>query len=185
MRACAAPGALGSAERAAIPSRWFGLPERRGYPLARIVGGRAVPSASHARNALGRAAQQLGDGNLTPAQYARIVAAAESVIEECSTMAARKKTTTKRRTRPAKKSTTKKRGTKKATKKKATKVRKKATAKKRPAKKRTAKKKTTTKRTRTTAAKRPSTTTRRRRKQSTMGLESAIAQCETRSVLGI
>jgi len=121
-----------------LPARAFALQSQRKYPLYRRVAGRLVPSASHARTALARAAQW--SDRLTAREYATITRRATAVLAQCgegSTMATKKKATKKKATKkkaakrkatPKKKATKKKAAKRKATKKKATK--KKATKKK-------------------------------------------------------
>jgi len=57
--------------RNALPTKDFGLPSERKYP---------VPDASHAADAKARATQQAAKGNLTPAQHAAINAKANKVL---------------------------------------------------------------------------------------------------------
>jgi len=57
--------------RKAIPKEKFALPAERKYPLN---------DRAHAANAKARATQQLAKGNLTPAQNAKIQAAANKVL---------------------------------------------------------------------------------------------------------
>ncbi len=57
--------------RNALPSKSFGLPAERAYPM---------PDASHAANAKARATQQANKGNLSPAQHAAINAKANKVL---------------------------------------------------------------------------------------------------------
>ena len=57
--------------RAAIPTREFALPGRRGYP---------IEDASHARNAIARAAQQLNAGNLSQSEHDEIVRKAHTKL---------------------------------------------------------------------------------------------------------
>jgi hypothetical protein len=58
---------LKAARRNKLAKSTFGLPGERKYPM---------PDASHARNALSRASQQLGKGNLSLAQAQKIRAKA-------------------------------------------------------------------------------------------------------------
>jgi hypothetical protein len=58
---------LKAARRNKLAKSTFGLPGERKYPM---------PDASHARNALARASQQLGKGNLSLAQAQKIRAKA-------------------------------------------------------------------------------------------------------------
>lgn len=60
-------GTLSTRQRKKLPAGTFGLPKERAYPM---------PDASHARNALARAAQQVKAGNLSSAQAAQIRAKA-------------------------------------------------------------------------------------------------------------
>lgn len=83
-QACALPGELSTSARNRLPDSAFALPRQRKYPLYRLVNGKLVPDGSHAANAKARARQQLDRGNLTRAQYARIVAKADRVLAQCS-----------------------------------------------------------------------------------------------------
>lgn len=80
----ALPGHLSTTARNRLPDNAFGLPKQRKYPLYRLVNGKLVPDGSHAANAKARARQQFDRGNLTRAQYNRIVAKADRVLEQCS-----------------------------------------------------------------------------------------------------
>ena len=62
---------LTSAKRDKLKALTFGLPAERKYPLN---------DASHARNALARASQQLKAGNITAAQHAQIVRKAHAKL---------------------------------------------------------------------------------------------------------
>lgn len=56
--------------RQKMKDKTFGLPSKRKYPM---------PDKSHAANAKARAKQQLNRGNITKAQYEKIVAKANRV----------------------------------------------------------------------------------------------------------
>jgi hypothetical protein len=60
-------GKLTVAKRKSIPSKEFGLPGSRKYPM---------PDRSHAANAKARATQQVKAGNLSPSSAAKIKAKA-------------------------------------------------------------------------------------------------------------
>lgn len=62
---------LSSKERNKIPSKEFGLPGERKYPM---------PDKSHAANAKARAAQQHAKGNLSASAKARIDAKANRIL---------------------------------------------------------------------------------------------------------
>jgi hypothetical protein len=62
---------LKAKRRNMLPSSAFGLPGQRKYP---------VNDASHARNALARASQQVNAGNLSEAEAAQIRRKARSVL---------------------------------------------------------------------------------------------------------
>lgn len=64
---------LSAAQRRRIPASQFGEPGSRKYPM---------PDDSHAANAKSRAKQQLKRGNLSEAQYRRIVAKADRKLGE-------------------------------------------------------------------------------------------------------
>lgn len=86
---CAVKGRQPSRERDRMPSRAFALPALRAYPLYRMQGDKLIPSGSHAANAKARARQQLRAGNLTGAQYERIVAKADAVLAKCGARGAK------------------------------------------------------------------------------------------------
>jgi hypothetical protein len=71
---CRVGGKLKYGKRKALRRSIFGLPELRKYPMADV---------SHARVAKARANQQLRRGNLTRAQYSRIVRKANAIIKAC------------------------------------------------------------------------------------------------------
>ena len=75
-------GRLTSAERRGIPSVLFGLPGQRKYPM---------PDSSHAKNAKGRARQQLNRGNLGTADYFRVVKKANKILAQCLVAPKRRK----------------------------------------------------------------------------------------------
>lgn len=62
---------LSARKRALLKPSAFGLESLRKYPM---------PDASHARNALARASQQLNKGTLSPSQAARIRAKAHKML---------------------------------------------------------------------------------------------------------
>ena len=66
-------GKLDAAERKAIPTREFGLPGKRKYPM---------PDRSHAQNAKARATQMVKRGKLSPASAAKIRAKANRLLGE-------------------------------------------------------------------------------------------------------
>lgn len=61
---------LTAQSRKQMKGKTFGLPRQRKYPM---------PDKQHAENAKARAKQQLNKGNITKAQYQRIVAKANRV----------------------------------------------------------------------------------------------------------
>lgn len=63
---------LHAAERNRMPSKTFGLPGKRKYPM---------PDKSHAANAKARATQQVSAGNLSAEQAARIRAKANKILK--------------------------------------------------------------------------------------------------------
>lgn len=75
-------GRLTSAERRTIPAVLFGLSTERKYPM---------PDSSHAKNAKGRARQQLNKGNLGTADYFRVVKKANKILAQCLTVTKRRK----------------------------------------------------------------------------------------------
>jgi hypothetical protein len=62
---------LNAAARKAVPTKEFGLPSQRKYPM---------PDKSHAANAKARATQMVKKGRLSPASAARIRAKANAVL---------------------------------------------------------------------------------------------------------
>jgi hypothetical protein len=64
---------LTAAKKNAEPSKEFGLPDQRKYPM---------PDARHARNAKARAAQQEKKGNLSAADKKKIDAKADRVLNK-------------------------------------------------------------------------------------------------------
>lgn len=62
---------LSSERREELPSKAFGLPGERKYPM---------PDRSHAANAKARASQQEHKGSITPAQEAKIDRKANRVL---------------------------------------------------------------------------------------------------------
>lgn len=62
---------LSAAARKAIPTKEFGMPKQRKYPM---------PDKSHAANAKARATQMVAKGKLSPASAARIRAKANAVM---------------------------------------------------------------------------------------------------------
>lgn len=64
---------LDAEERKKIPSREFGLPGQRKYPL---------PDKSHAANAKARATQEVKRGKLSPASAAKIRSKANRLLGE-------------------------------------------------------------------------------------------------------
>jgi hypothetical protein len=62
---------LTTAQRKQIPSKKFGLPNKRAYPLNDVA---------HAINAKARATQQRDAGNLSAGEHAEIVSKADRMI---------------------------------------------------------------------------------------------------------
>ena len=75
-------GKLTAAERRQIPPALFGLPGERKYPM---------PDSSHAKNAKGRARQQLDRGNLSTADYFKVVKKANTILAQCLAAPKRRK----------------------------------------------------------------------------------------------
>jgi hypothetical protein len=74
-------GELGTRNRAHIAARNFGLPEKARTPGARKESGNyPMPDRAHAVSAKGRAKAQLNQGNLTRAEYERIVKKADRIL---------------------------------------------------------------------------------------------------------
>ncbi len=71
---CGRSGKLTTKKRDRLPDKAFGLPSERKYPM---------PDPDHAASAKGRAKTQLNKGNLTRAQYDKVVRKANSVIRAC------------------------------------------------------------------------------------------------------
>ncbi|MCU1324760.1 MAG: hypothetical protein JWN34_130 [Bryobacterales bacterium] len=63
---------LTASKKNAEPSKEFGLPEERKYPM---------PDASHARNAKARAAQMEHQGKLTAADKKKVDAKADQILK--------------------------------------------------------------------------------------------------------
>lgn len=66
-----ASGVLSGKERKSLPSKTFGLPGQRKYPM---------PDKSHAANAKARATQMVNAGKLSPDQKSEIDAKANKVL---------------------------------------------------------------------------------------------------------
>jgi hypothetical protein len=64
---------LTSAARKQVPSKEFGLPGQRKYPM---------PDKSHAGNAKARATQMVSKGKLSPSAAAKIRAKADRILGE-------------------------------------------------------------------------------------------------------
>jgi len=64
---------LTAAKKNAEPTKEFGLPKQRKYPM---------PDASHARNAKARAAQQEKKGNLSAADKKKIDSKADRILHK-------------------------------------------------------------------------------------------------------
>lgn len=64
---------LTTKQRKKIPTKKFGLPADRKYPM---------PDRSHAANAKARATQQVKKGNLSPAQKSKIDAKANKILKK-------------------------------------------------------------------------------------------------------
>ena len=74
---------LKSEKRARVSSKKFGLPERaRSADAKKESGNSPMPDRRHAGNAKARAKQQLKKKNLSKAQYDRIVAKADKILEK-------------------------------------------------------------------------------------------------------
>ncbi len=70
-------------DRAKLPSKEFGLPEKARTPDAKKESGNyPMPDKAHARNAKARAAQQRKAGNLTKDEFARINRKADKVLAD-------------------------------------------------------------------------------------------------------
>jgi len=161
-----------------------------------MVGGKATPSPSHARNALARASQQLDRGNLSAMDYSRIVTRANGVLAECDPLEKGSDVATKKKKRKPMSA-----AQKKAFAERMKRARKKAAKKRKPAKKRKAVKKKTTKRKTTAKRKAPAkrkTTTKRkattkrkttkrkttRRKAAPVAIEAYLSEAEIRKTCG-
>ncbi len=89
--ACARPiGPMSTASRDKLPAKAFGIPSQRKYPMYRMIGGKAVPSKSHAVSAKARARTQFEKGTLTAAQFAAIDGKASRVIRSCGGKSAKR-----------------------------------------------------------------------------------------------
>lgn len=64
-------GVLSSKRRNSLPSKTFGLPKSRKYPM---------PDANHAKNAKARATQMVKAGKLSPSSKAQIDAKANRIL---------------------------------------------------------------------------------------------------------
>ncbi len=74
---------LSPKQRARIPSKKFGLPEKARTPDAKKESGNyPIPDRKHAVSAKGRAKAQLKRGNLTKDQYERVVRKADRVLKK-------------------------------------------------------------------------------------------------------
>lgn len=74
---------LTPAKRAKLPARDFGLPEKARTEEARKeTGNYPVPDKGHAISAKRLAKKNLGDGNLTKDEFARITKKADKVIKD-------------------------------------------------------------------------------------------------------
>ncbi|MEX2459467.1 MAG: hypothetical protein WD770_10845 [Actinomycetota bacterium] len=72
---------LSPKERARIPRKKFGLPERaQSKDAKKETGNYPMPDRTHAASAKGRAKAQLKRGNLTKTKYEQIVRKADKVI---------------------------------------------------------------------------------------------------------
>ena len=70
-------------QRAKLPPRTFGLPEKaRTKDAKKESGNYPMPDKAHARNAKARSAQQLKDGDLTRAEKERIDRKADKILDE-------------------------------------------------------------------------------------------------------
>ena len=90
-KACAPKGALSYRQRKALPAKAFALPSVRMFPLYKQVGGKLVPSKTHAINAKARATQAKNRGDLSASSARTIHKRADAVIKECDTMAKTKR----------------------------------------------------------------------------------------------
>lgn len=66
---------LTTKQRKTLPSKVYGLPKQKKYPM---------PDVSHARNAKARASQQIKKGNLTQAEKNKIDRKANAIIKKAS-----------------------------------------------------------------------------------------------------
>lgn len=74
---------LRSKSRAHISRKNFGLPEKAQTPDAKKESGNyPMPDRAHASNAKARAKQQLKKGNLTRAEYDKIVKKADRILDK-------------------------------------------------------------------------------------------------------
>lgn len=74
---------LSAKQRARIPTKKFGLPEKARTPDAKKeTGNYPIPDKDHAISAKGRAKAQLKRGNLKKADYEKIVRKADRVLKK-------------------------------------------------------------------------------------------------------
>ena len=74
---------LSAKNRASIPQKEFGLPEKAQTPVAKKESGNyPMPDHDHAVSAKGLAKQNLKKGNLSRAQYDKIVKKANRILKE-------------------------------------------------------------------------------------------------------
>ena len=76
-------GELTERQRANLPAKEFGLPEKaRTKEQKKDTGNYPMPDKAHARNAKARAAQQRKAGNLTKQEQAKIDRKADRILDE-------------------------------------------------------------------------------------------------------
>jgi hypothetical protein len=74
---------LTAKQRAKLPTRDFGLPEKaRSSAAKKESGNYPMPDKAHARNAKSRAAQQQEAGNLTKKERERIDRKADKILDD-------------------------------------------------------------------------------------------------------
>jgi hypothetical protein len=74
---------LSAKQRAKLPAKAFGLPEKaRSKEARRRSGNYPMPDKDHAVSAKGRARKQREEGNLTKNEFARINRKADRILED-------------------------------------------------------------------------------------------------------
>ena len=74
---------LTAKQRAKLPAREFGLPEKaRTTEAKKESGNYPMPAREHAASAKQRASQQYDDGNLTKKEFDRINRKADKILDE-------------------------------------------------------------------------------------------------------